>query len=146
MAMFDNIFELVHTAGGYLGAGGGLVAGELYRRFNGARKDAKKAKEVAADALTKVESVALRLTQLAQAATQEWVSQEIQRILRGSLSGTGVNDVVSFRLQELERRMSSIEDQFDTNQQEERKWAEDIRTILGGLEEAVRQQQSRRRE
>jgi len=141
VALFDNIFELLHDAGGLLGAGGGLVAAELYRRFNDARKEAKKAREVATEALTKAEAVAFRLTQV---ATQEWVSQEIQRCLRGSLSGDG-DGVVQFRLKELERRMSSIEDQFDINQKEGREWAEGIRTILGRLEGILSQQQQPRR-
>jgi hypothetical protein len=134
VAMFDNIFEMLHTAGGYLGAGGGLVAGELYRRFNDARKDAKKAHDIAKETAGALKEA------LKDFATREWVVQEIQRVLRGSLSG-GSDPLVEYKLNELARRMSAIEDQFDEDRKENREWADKLLSGISRLEGVVQQQQ-----
>ena len=134
--MFDNIFELLHTAGGYIGAGGGLVAGEMLRRFNDARKKAKEAHDIAKEVAEELKAL----------PTKEWVVQtirrEIERVTRGSLSGENAG-VLAFRVQELERRTTGLENQYDDGQKESREWAEDIRTILGRLEAIVEQQKRR---
>lgn len=133
MALFDSIFEVLHTAGGYVGAGGGLVAGELYRRFRGSVKDAKDAKKLVEALIHRVEhDLEPRLQTF---MTKEAFSADVARILRGSRPESLPTDqAVLQRLTELERRVAGVEDDIDESKKDDRTWAENIRETLGRIE------------
>jgi hypothetical protein len=133
VALFDNVFELLHTAGGYVGAGGGLVAGELYRRFRSSVKDAKDAKKLVEALVSKIEhDLEPRLSSF---VTKEAFAADIARLMRGSRPESLPTDqAVLQRLTELERRMAGVEDDIDQSKKEDRTWAENIRETLGRIE------------
>lgn len=123
-----------------MGAGGGLVAGEVYRRFRSASKDAKDAKKLVSALVDRVEKdLAPRLltfvTKDDLERLQQTFERDIARLARGSRPDSLKPDAVMVRrLDELERRMSAIEDAFDETQKEGRTWAELIREKLGRIE------------
>jgi hypothetical protein len=133
VALFDNIFEILHAGGSFVGAGGGMIAGEVYRRFRSAAKDAKDAKKLVETLSKLVEhDLAPRLQTF---VTKEAFERDLARIMRGSRPESFPPDpAVLRRLDELERRMSGLEDADDERRKEDRAWAEDLARTLGRIE------------
>jgi oligoendopeptidase F len=142
VALFDNILELFQSGGGALGAGGALVAGEVYRRFQGAKKDAKEALKIAreAKAIAEREVTAARAAGLtayergledALRKAREYVDEKLQKIARGSVVELQSE---SERLTRLETRVSAIEDDADARDLEEKRWQGEIQRSLGRIE------------
>lgn len=142
MALFDNILEIFQSGGGILGTGGGLVAGEIFRRFQGARKDAKdalklarEAKKLVEDEVSAARSVGAKAYErgLEDALTQAraYVDEKLVKIARGSVVELQSE---SERLTRLETRMSAVEDDLDERDVQDRKWQAEIQRTLGRIE------------
>jgi hypothetical protein len=160
VALTETIIEVFQGVGGTLGAGGGFLAAQVWRKFGEAHKSAKEAKKLALAVatafdvrgdLSKIEpetlirELALKLQQFvtrdeldASPTTEEvreLARQEVDRLLRGSRPDFGGSDsLVLQRLDQLERRMSALEDDVDEAKKEDRKWAEQIREAMGRIE------------
>jgi hypothetical protein len=164
VALTETIIEVFQGVGGTLGAGGGFLAAQVWRKFGEAHKSAKEAKKLAIAVatafdirgdLSKIEpetlirELALKLQQfvkrdeldvaLTTDEVRELARQEVDRLLRGSRSDLNATDpsipaLILRRLDELERRMSALEDDVDEAKKEDRKWAEQIREAMGRIE------------
>jgi hypothetical protein len=134
VAAFSDLVEVLHSVGGALGAGGGLFAGRLYAKLTEAVKNAKSAHETVAVLSVKVAELTSDATNRDTiVATKEWVLHEIDRLLRSSKPAIGGDELIKHRLNELERRMSAIEDQRDSDLERSREWNEETRGILGEI-------------
>jgi hypothetical protein len=167
VALTETIIEVFQGVGGTLGAGGGFLAAQVWRKFEDTRKAAKDAKklvialisafDVRGD-LSKIEpealarEVALKLQEFAlrdelpshtvMEHIRELVQREVDKLMRGSRPDFSTGDpVVLRRLDELDRRVSAVEDDVDDAKREDRKWAEQMRETMGRIEgrlEAIR--------
>jgi hypothetical protein len=138
VALFDNLFEILSGGGNLLGAGGGILAGEVYRRFRGAAKDAKEALKIAKDAKVLVENelaagrtAAITAYNQGIADARAYVDEQLRKIARGSSVELQSE---AERLTRLETRMSAVEDDLDARDNEERKWQGEIQRTLGRIE------------
>jgi len=164
VALTETIIEVFQGVGGTLGAGGGFLAAQVWKKFGEAHKSAKDAKKLAIAVITafdirgdlsKIEpetlirELALKLQEFVKRdelhasptaeQVRELARQEVDRLLRGSRPDFGASDpaapaLLLRRLDELERRMSAIEDDVDEAKKEDRKWAEAIREGMGRIE------------
>lgn len=134
MSTLSDLIELAHHAGSAIGAGGGVFAVRLYVKITEAAKSAKAARE-AVDALRiEVAKLVADVSKLdSLAATKEWVLNEIQRLLRSSAPAFGGDELIKHRLNEIERRLSGIEDQRDSDWDRSREWNEEIKGTLGEI-------------
>jgi hypothetical protein len=134
MGSWSDFLELARTAGGYIGAGGGLIAGRLYAELKEAVKNSKTARDLVKELVVKVDDLVSDLAKLeSSSAKKEWVLHEINKLLRSSAPAIGGDELIKHRLSELERRISSVEDVRDNDLERSREWNEEIKGDLGEI-------------
>jgi chromosome segregation ATPase len=141
MPIFDNIVELLHTAGGGAGTVGGVLVGVIYKRFRASEVLAKLASKRSEEARSQLEDLAKDLRELKQS-----VKSQFAAIARGSSAKVEftLDAESSDRIARLEAavvefrtRVSSLEDDFDQARKEDKSSWEEMQRALGRIEGAL---------
>jgi len=134
MPFFDNIVELLHTAGGGAGTVGGVLVGVIYKRFRASEVLAKLASKRADEVRSQLEDLAKDIRELRQS-----VKSQFAAIARGSSAKVELSlDSESLeRIARIEARITSLEDDFDAARREDKTSWEEMQRSLGRIEGAL---------
>jgi hypothetical protein len=137
-----EIIELLHSIGAGTGTVGAFISGVIYKRFKAAESSAKSAKTAATAIGVKLEVLSKDLREL-----KSEVQTQFAAIARGSKATIEftMDSEIAGRFQRLEARMaemrtqfetrtSSLEDDFDRAQKEDKEWSQDLLRSLGQVE------------